>query len=516
MKRAILSKLHYIFSFLLILTISLNSSHLSAQSGSGRQKSSKGTPGYLILASEATHSQPGWGEVVQKLKERHRAEVLYYTEHPAELLAELKARDPRYIAVVELPQRLDVKFVVELNRLARSIVPGPFADFLWGIITGYNASYALRMVENSGQKFTIKTALNTTGESSSGNLYHNFAWLDDGSKYFWGYKKGAKSQVVKEDIDQYSFLKLFTQEYVALEPDLIISSSHATEETLEMPFSKGNIRCKDGQLYADFCIPYFLPQHTKPRVYFAAGNCLIGNMNRTNQSMASAWLSGGGATSMIGYTVTTWYGRAGWGALKYWISNPGNLTLAQANYLNQQEMLYILGQWDPRFHTLNYEFTADPSKTEMEAIAEKALGFKISKDQLGFWHDRDVLCFYGDPAWDVRVADVIEGPNFTTSHKKIKGGLEITVTTSASYTPLKAKGAGIKEIHVNDLPFALFFNERLEAPKSVEIREAAGAKKSIAHLFVEQESNNFLLNRDFLLLYNPPFEPNKRYLITIK
>ena len=59
--------------------------------------------------------------------------------------------------------------------------------------------------------------------------------------------------------------------------------------------------------------PEFLNGTAHPRVYFAAGNCLIGNIDNDPESMAVAWLSGMNATSMIGYVVTTWYGRNGWG-----------------------------------------------------------------------------------------------------------------------------------------------------------------------------------------------------------
>ncbi len=59
--------------------------------------------------------------------------------------------------------------------------------------------------------------------------------------------------------------------------------------------------------------PEFLDGTAHPRVYFAAGNCLIGNIDNDPESMAVAWLSGMNATSMIGYVVTTWYGRNGWG-----------------------------------------------------------------------------------------------------------------------------------------------------------------------------------------------------------
>lgn len=495
---------------------------------------------YLVIASALVKSDPEWNRVATTLAHRYGADILYFEEHPKELLVELKRVKPRYLAIVEQPEELEVGYVVELNRLLRNIEEGYFNDCLWGIITGYNAHYAMQMVENSGEPFVIETALNTTGESSSGNIYKSFAWLDDGRQYFWGYKENVNDEVTRKEIEAHDFLKIFVEQYEKLQPDLIISSSHATEWNLEMPFSTGDIRPLDGQLYADFCTPYFLPEHRNPRVYFAAGNCLIGNMQRDGQAMASAWLSGGGATSMIGYTVPTWYGRAGWGTLKYWIANPGNLTLAQANFLNQQEMLYILEQWDPQLLQLNPVITSDLNTSGFKATAERELGYELDKERLGFYHDRDVLCFYGDPAWDVRVTDWLNTPAYTTKFNKASkrsgGNYEIVVKTDKSYKPERVKGAGIKEIHVEDLPFAYFLPERVEGISGITLVERGGgssraAGRSSASVSsrgsesgssrgsdreISLDDYRVVINRDFILIYNAPFEADREYVITLE
>ena len=53
------------------------------------------------------------------------------------------------------------------------------------------------------------------------------------------------------------------------------------------------------------------------------------------------------ASAMAGYVVPTWYGRNGWGGLKYWLTTPGRYSLAEAFYLNQQDMLHQIDSWDP-------------------------------------------------------------------------------------------------------------------------------------------------------------------------
>ena len=46
-------------------------------------------------------------------------------------------------------------------------------------------------------------------------------------------------------------LRQFLEYYEAIEPDLVVTASHATEINLEMPGSVGNIRCRDGRLYVE-------------------------------------------------------------------------------------------------------------------------------------------------------------------------------------------------------------------------------------------------------------------------
>ena len=50
----------------------------------------------------------------------------------------------------------------------------------------------------------------------------------------------------------------------------------------------------------------------KVKVYSAAGNCLMGNIN-SDHCMALAWMRSAGVRQMFGYTVPTWFGFGGWG-----------------------------------------------------------------------------------------------------------------------------------------------------------------------------------------------------------
>ena len=272
-----------------------------------------------------------------------------------------------------------------------------------------------------------------------------------------------------------------------------------TEENLEMPFSVGNLKAQGGRLYADFIVPEFLEGTTHPRVYYAAGNCLIGNIDNNPESMAVAWLSGMDATSMVGYVVPTWYGRNGWGGLKYWAANAGRLTLAQAVYLNQQDMLHTEYLWNPAILSINYPFMDLPlrEENEFERRFIEATGQKPTKDQHGFVHDRDVVVFYGDPAWEVKLASI--QPLGYQVDFKVKGRkCIITITTDASFDGGLMKGGKLKQEHVADIPFACYFPKRLKNPKL-----SAGQDWECA------------LAEDFILVYNCDFERNNSYTIIL-
>ena len=76
---------------------------------------------------------------------------------------------------------------------------------------------------------------------------------------------------------------------------------------------------------------------------------------------------------MVGYTVPTWFGYGGWGLLDYFLEQPGRYTLSEAFHVNHHALVYCL---------------------------ENGIG-----SERGLRFDRDVVAFYGDPAWSVRMAD---------------------------------------------------------------------------------------------------------------
>ena len=468
-----------------------------------------GKSDYLVIASERVMNDAEWAEVANALAEKHDAEIATFTTAPRETLEKIKEIYPRYVAVVDTPENIGRDYVIDLHMMCREVDDDIYGDFLWGIITGYDAQAAMRMVENSTEPLLIKDAVATIMELNSAKWFDNYAWVDDHTRGLWGYKNGRNGEIVTDTIAKEQVLDKFKELYEAYDPDLVVTAAHATQKNLEMPYSLGHIKPRDGKLYTENIFTgeeQDIVESGKRRVYTAVGNCLIGDMNNTKESMAAAWMNGSNVATMIGYVVTTWHGRSGWGALKYWVTNPERYTLAEAVYMNQQDFLHQQHQWYPEL--LNERYTYHEGFwSELECAANRlseVLGREIDMenaqdwDMMGFWHDRDVLVYYGDPKWQVNLQSV-DGENDYTVTSTIRGGkCVVTITTGENFSLERMAGDKFKQEHVLDLPFNYFFPERLKNPS-----------------LAEGQNWDAVVDENFLLVYNSEFEPNNTYEIVI-
>ena len=477
---------------------------------------------YVVIAGKGVAEDTAWMKVAEALQNKHRAALLSYREDPAELLPQLQQIHPRYVAIVEKPETLGRDYVMEMHRLSRKVDNDIYADFLWGIITGYDAAGAMKMVNNSTEPLIIKDAVASIWELHSAKWFDRYGWVDDHTQGMWGEKKSAQDTVVTYQLPQVPTkmlsrnrkggfdtvmmprgnpvdeMQTFYNLYATYNPDLVVTAAHATERNLEMPFSLGNIKAKDGQLYMDFPNdPQNMKESGKRKVYFAVGNCLIGNVNNTKESMAIAWMNSGNAATMIGYVVTTWHGRNGWGGLKYWLTNPGRYSLAEAIYMNQQDLMYQLNEWDPKLVTLAYPYTEEEFQ-EAPRLIQETIGVEPTHDQIGFVHDRDVLAYYGDPKWNVRLQEIAEENDYTVNTSVQGNKCTVTIQTKENFSLERMKGDRFKQEHVLDLPFSYFFPQRLNNP-----RLSAGQDWKAA------------VDENFLLIYNADFKPGQTYTVEL-
>ena len=455
-------------------------------------------------------SDEAWKEVANTIALKHNAEVVTFVELPREALDALRSNNPRYVAIVDMPENIGRDYVIDLHMMCREVDNDIYGDFMWGIITGYDAAAAMRMVDNSTEPLLVKDAVATIMELNSAKWFDNYAWVDDHTRGLWGYKNGRNGEIITDTVAKEQVLDKFRELYEAYDPDLIVTAAHATQQNLEMPYSLGHIKPRNGKLYTQNIFTgeeRDIVESGKRRVYTAVGNCLIGDMNNTNESMAAAWMNGSNVATMIGYVVTTWHGRSGWGALKYWVTNPERYTLADAVYINQQDFLHQQNEWYPELINERYEY-CDKFMEELTTVANRlseVLGREVDMnnaadwDMMGFWHDRDVLVYYGDPMWKINLQSVEKENDYTVNSSVRADKCVVTITTGANFSLERMAGDKFKQEHVLDLPFSYIFPERLVNPR-----------------LAEDESWDAVVDENFLLVYNPEFEPNSTYEIVIE
>ena len=129
---------------------------------------------YVVATSLKIKEDKDWMDVVEVLSKRHKASVVYYSESITEILPQLQTLQPRYVAFVEQPEQLNRDYVITAHQMSRKVDDDIYTDYLWGIITGYDANAAMTMLIRSAKHYILSTALNTTCELSDGKLFERF------------------------------------------------------------------------------------------------------------------------------------------------------------------------------------------------------------------------------------------------------------------------------------------------------------------------------------------------------
>ena len=330
--------------------------------------------GYVVVVSNETFENADWRKVADALVDKHEAIICKYKTSPAEVLGALKKHFPKYACFLAAPSEAGKKFVAEVHQLTRKLDDDPYTDLFWGILTGYDAANALRIAKHAAPLAIERVA---SGTDVALEMCSEGVWYCELKPRRMVRKRpGGRPAEEKGPADTTQALVDTLNTYKA---QLFVTSGHATERDWQIGFRyrNGSFRCKSGQLYGldtkkrriDITSP-------NAKVYLAVGNCLMGHIDSPD-AMALAWMNSAGVTQMVGYTVPTWFGYGGWGCLDYFVEQPGRYTLTEAFFANHHALVHRLSG----------------------ASGGEAKGLKF---------DRDVVAFYGDPAWEARMAP---GPN---------------------------------------------------------------------------------------------------------
>lgn len=384
---------------------------------------------YKVLISKKTNEDPAWRKVADTLAVKNGGEVIVAPGAIEGATNLLKKEAPRALAVVATPEEVNRETVNFLHRVMRQLDSDPYGDCIWGVVTGFTPADAQRIAE-AKEPLQIKRVEGTSNVDAS-RFEESMCITDWGPFEVMeqkGYQKPQKQPFPQTDK---GIVFKFAEYFENAKPQLLVTSSHATQYNLEMPFEKGLIVSFDNKFhiltmperneYAKLLrgvlfdgkeaelealiktknYPTIKPDLT-PKVWLAAGNCLFGDAKNSKNTMVVTALSGYGCNQVVGYTVPSWRGIGGWGTLDLLMNNHDKSSLAEAWYLNNQFILHDTEKKYPKLLSVNFNAPdiQSASKQDPQFMKEMlATNYGVSQETMGLVHDRDTVAFYGDPAY---------------------------------------------------------------------------------------------------------------------
>ena len=374
----------------------------------------------VVVTSLLSAQSPDWSAAADALAAKHADEAkvvrLTATSSVTNLTDGLRAVRPTHVAFVMRPEEIDFPTVVGMKRMMRALDDDPFDDAKWGIVTGPTAADA-RRIASSREPRRIRSLLATTGVDD-GVIPGPLACLSDAYPAGEWRLKASDGSVAKHSSSN-DISHVFAKAWDDLDPNLILTSSHASQRNLEMPFSRGNIVPRNGVFQTqpnEELIDYrtgqakesrgasgekavVLSAPTKEKVWLAAGNCLIADNLRPGENMVMTALGFGKVNQFVGYISTTWFGEIGWTT---WANFREGMSLVDAYYAANDKLLHELEETVENASAFQPTFA---SAKDYERLFKEARAFKFKAPKriedpqkfIGRLWDRDATVFYGDP-----------------------------------------------------------------------------------------------------------------------
>lgn len=356
---------------------------------------------YAVVVSQETFADAQWNAVTKTLLDKHQGKLVIFRNHLSESRPRLVEFKPTHVCFVATPKEAGRDAIADMHALCRDLDEDPYYDCLWGVVTGFDAQDALEIAQLKKPLIVKRVG---AGTEIALELCREGQWyceLEQGKHVV----KEVDGEAVQKTgpADTTSALASLLTDFNA---DLFVTSGHATERGWQIGYRyrNGSFRSKAGKLYGrDTDGREFDIRSDHDRVYLPIGNCLMGHIDGPD-AMALAWMHSAGVRQMIGYTVPTWYGYAGWGMLDYFVEQPGRYTFAESFYVNQQALIHRLTTYFPDVARQNTSPGQMRGVTVTCGETAKLAGLS-NLDGRGLLFDRDVVAFYGDPAWQARMAD---------------------------------------------------------------------------------------------------------------
>ncbi len=338
----------------------------------------RGSFRYAVVVRDDTYLEADWVEVVDSLVAKYSAEVFTYSGSIYDIQYAVSLYAPDYIAFVSEWDNATAAFVDTVWKFGRGLDDDPYGDAIWGIITGYYASDALRLATGP-EGFDVETVL---GGTTSCDLTHYPRGISTSEATYGRYYTKALNDpnAVQHDDGPDDRTEWLVNCLNADSIDIFITSGHGAHYQWQLhypyPELEGYFRSY-GALGVQaagltHAIEVLEINSTNPKIFFGLGNCQIGKIVNYN-SMALGWLHTAGAYFYTGYVINEGSVSQQHGGTKAYFERQAHYTWPQAYYLANQALYYD-------------KYNATPGAAGAPDLNGSAL--------------------YGDPAMEARVADV--------------------------------------------------------------------------------------------------------------
>lgn len=378
---------------------------------------------YAVTISSATYSQADWKAVADSLFKKHSrngtVKLFTWSSSVTETKNALSEFKPDFIGFIARPAtECNSTFIVNVSRMSRQLDNDPYGDAVWSIITGYQASDALRAISES---LTIKTVLSASGNLSYEppiiRFYQAIGMTCDSytkTDYLFADNQGKVYSENKRPESEQDRIKLVSK-WLNLESldfnipgqgtitgpvDCIITGGHGNVNLWQCHYpeagTEGYMQSSGGKLKGS---PYsgasIAINALTPKVYWCASNCLMGNPNSKDNVVYAAFGSGH-AVQMFGFVNNASSGDEfmAWGVYDRVTKSAGTYTLPQGFFLSNNNAMFEV---------------KNPSGQMTTRLVEQFM---------------DSTVIYGDPAADVKFYDPGD------SAKAMKTGITYTYNNS--------------------------------------------------------------------------------------
>ncbi|MDO5575969.1 MAG: hypothetical protein Q4F84_02720, partial [Fibrobacter sp.] len=313
---------------------------------------------YAVVISSQAYSDNGWKLVADSLLKKHSAngiaQIFTWDLSVTELKNSLSEFKPDYIGFIARPvTECNSSFVVAVSQFTRNIDSDPYGDAIWGIITGYSSTDALRAIS---QSLTVKNVLCASGnlpyEPPVQRFYEAIGMTCDSytkTDYIFANAKGkvyTENKRPNNEQDRIKFISnwlgadslnytVSAQGKVSGPIDCIVTGGHGFVNTWQCHYpdagTEGYMQSQGGKLYGKPYSGNLIEINAKtPRIYWCLNNCLMGNPDSKDNFVYGAFGSGS-AVQMFGFVNNASSGNEfmTWGVYDRITKRAGDYTLPQ-------------------------------------------------------------------------------------------------------------------------------------------------------------------------------------------